>query len=229
VGLWHDNTKMQVTLFERYREQEDTPFAIFVCKLHGRAGGGLPPPVAKAWIHIRLHLGMIRRLLYWVRPNGWVTLWLVLVGLTALLGGASFSTLFAVLWLCSLSSGGASRRSAPDGRPGDEDELSSESSADGFSADLSPDSDEESPLAGDPPEADFDEAEADLNFSLLSPRDAAAKRFAPPRRRGSSLDATSAAGGGDVVATAGSTPALPVRQRRGIGGMLGLSSPARRR
>lgn len=56
-----------MTLFERYREKEDEPFAIFVCKLHGRAGGGLPPPVAKAWMHIRLHLGMIRRMLYWVR------------------------------------------------------------------------------------------------------------------------------------------------------------------
>ncbi len=59
-------TLWQVTLFERYREK-DEPFAIFVCKLHGRAGGGLPPPVAKAWMHIRLHLGMIRRMLYWVR------------------------------------------------------------------------------------------------------------------------------------------------------------------
>ncbi len=99
-----------------------------------------------------------------------------------------------------------------------------------LAGDLSPDSDEESPLGGAVQEADFDEAEADLSFSLLSPRDAAAKRFASPRRRGRSFDTGGAAGGeADLVAAAGSTPVSPVRQHRGIGGMLGLSSPARRR
>jgi len=69
-----------------------------------------------------------------VRPSGWVTVWLVLAGLTALLGGASFSTLFAILWLCSLgSNGGGSRSSRPDGRPAADDEISSESSVDGLS------------------------------------------------------------------------------------------------
>lgn len=100
-----------------------------------------------------------------------------------------------------------------------------------LAGDLSPDSDEESPLGGAVQEADCDEAEADLSTSLLSPRDAAAKRSASPRRRGRSFDIGGAAGGeADLVAAAGSTPVSPVRQRRGIGGMLGgLSSPARRR
>ena len=62
-----DRCFRQVTLFERYTERADRPFAVFVATLHGRAGGGLPPPVAKAFMHIRLHLGMLRRLLYWVR------------------------------------------------------------------------------------------------------------------------------------------------------------------
>jgi hypothetical protein len=46
---------------------------------------------------------------------------------------------------------------------------------------LSLDSDEASPLAGSPQEADeFEVTDADLDFSLLSPRDAATKRFTSP-------------------------------------------------
>lgn len=60
----------QVTLFERYREREDRPFAVFVCRLRGRAGKALPPPVASAAVHIRLHLGPLRRMLYWVGLRG---------------------------------------------------------------------------------------------------------------------------------------------------------------
>lgn len=57
----------QVNLFERYTEQVQQPFALFTCTLHGRAGGGLPPPAAYAEVHVHLHLGLLRRALYWVR------------------------------------------------------------------------------------------------------------------------------------------------------------------
>ncbi len=57
----------QVNLFERYTEQVQQPFALFTCTLHGRAGGGLPPPAAHAELHVHLHLGMLRRALHWVR------------------------------------------------------------------------------------------------------------------------------------------------------------------
>lgn len=57
---------LQVTLFERYRERDDPPFAVFVGRLRGRAARELPPPVAHAAMHIRLHLGILRRMLYWV-------------------------------------------------------------------------------------------------------------------------------------------------------------------
>lgn len=70
--------QFQVTLFERYREQEDQPFAVFVCRLRGRAGGGLPPPVTRAEVHVRLHLGAVRRMLYWVRLERWTCNWLSL-------------------------------------------------------------------------------------------------------------------------------------------------------
>lgn len=218
VGLWQDYMKMQVTLFERFREQEDRPFAVFVCRLRGRASKALPPPVASAAVHIRLHLGPLRRMLYWMRPGFWATLWLALVGIAATLGGSGLAVVFAALWLYSISSGGSERPSRPDAAPPDEDALSSDSSANGFSGELSPDSEEESPLAGSPQEADeFEETAADLDFSLLSPRDAAAKRLSSPRRRSSSsIDITPAA-------------SMQASPSRGIGGLWDLSSLQRRR
>jgi hypothetical protein len=60
---------IQVTLFERYREHDDPPFAVFVGRLRGRAARELPPPVAHAAMHIRLHLGILRRMLYWVHQQ----------------------------------------------------------------------------------------------------------------------------------------------------------------
>ena len=65
----HGLVLLQVTLFERYRERDDPPFAVFVGRLRGRAASELPPPVAHAAMHIHLHLGVLRRMLYWVHPS----------------------------------------------------------------------------------------------------------------------------------------------------------------
>lgn len=126
LGLWASDTRLQVVLFERYTEQADQPFAIFMCTLHGRAGGGLPPPVASADLHIKLHIGTLRRILYWVRPGDILTICLGVTGVCAFMCGWSSAAVLFALWLWSVSVGARSvGASSPDGSPLSDDGLSS--------------------------------------------------------------------------------------------------------
>ena len=58
---------LRVQLFKRYTEKEAAPFVNFMAELKPRAGGGPPPPVTMAELHVKLQLGWIRSLLYLVR------------------------------------------------------------------------------------------------------------------------------------------------------------------
>lgn len=65
-----DTRKMtQVDLFPDYTEKKTSPFAVFHAELKPRSGGGSTPSVTSAELHVELHLGWIRSLLYLVSPK----------------------------------------------------------------------------------------------------------------------------------------------------------------
>lgn len=108
LGFLANDVRLKVVLFERYVEQIQQPFVLFHCALHGRAGGGLPPPVITADLHVQLHLGAWRSILYWVRPGWLLTVCLAVIGLCAIVGGSSCAALLFALWLWSISVGDGS-------------------------------------------------------------------------------------------------------------------------
>ncbi|KAG2490558.1 hypothetical protein HYH03_010952 [Edaphochlamys debaryana] len=91
--------EVRLPLFEGYEERHDEPVTALRATLASRnaSGGGLPPPpVHHADLDVRLRLGPVETLLYWLRPGLALSLVIGLLGLTAGAGGTLAALALAV-------------------------------------------------------------------------------------------------------------------------------------
>ncbi|KAG2437805.1 hypothetical protein HXX76_005425 [Chlamydomonas incerta] len=102
TGEW---VHVDLPLFDAYEDREEAPVLAFRARLASRntSKGGLPPPpVNKAELHVRLKLGLLQTVLFWLRPGLALSVVLAVVGLTTALGGTASAIGLAML-ACLLS------------------------------------------------------------------------------------------------------------------------------
>ncbi|KAK9806951.1 hypothetical protein WJX72_008481 [[Myrmecia] bisecta] len=126
MGLAEEQQDLQLPLLTNYAEKPDIPFAVFRATLHARAGGGRLPQLYDARVHVRLRLGLLRRLLYMVRPGNMLMLLLMSVALAFVGAGGSACIVLLMLWLYTVRSPGRMQPGTSTAPASDDELLSSE-------------------------------------------------------------------------------------------------------
>lgn len=134
VGLADGSKEVRVELFKNFREVDKAPFTVFQVAIKTR-DPGWAPELLSAQVSVRLRMGLLRSILYTLRPG---TLLMLLLGgsaLACLLGGSTAAAVCFALWLYTLwgayRSEGAAEKAAGEAGEGSEAGSSVLSGVDG--------------------------------------------------------------------------------------------------
>ncbi|GAX75867.1 hypothetical protein CEUSTIGMA_g3310.t1 [Chlamydomonas eustigma] len=138
IGLCSDTAKVRIVLFHTYLELEKAPLSEFRASLSARVGGGVegdwgmsssshilpPPPVYEAHLELSLKMGLIRSLLYWLRPSWPITVLICCVAACIALMASMSALICALTSLFMYRMGGSSPSTQlPDLRSGAAEHL----------------------------------------------------------------------------------------------------------
>ena len=115
VGIINDAQKVSVQLFNDYTEQKDAPFAAFKLTLKPRTDSS-GPSVISADLRVHLRVGLLRKTLYYLRPNSLLALALGAGAACAAVGGSMGAALCLALLAYTLIRGGGGDGSVSGGR-----------------------------------------------------------------------------------------------------------------
>ena len=97
-GLWKEhNYVVSIKLFNKYIDQRDIPFTGINLTLKPRSNGDAGPQVLSAIVRVHLRVGILRRLLYHIRPYTLLALAMGAGALCAAIGGSIAATAFIIL------------------------------------------------------------------------------------------------------------------------------------